>query len=130
MRKNEGLPYPICKTKTRVKVRYDTVLINFPLSCPKCKQKRRSSKLRPYTDCHIDLEIKNAEYHQQTLSDPLMILPMVRIRGFEPPPNCSDTDLNRARLPVPPYPRDHLIIHYPKIISSFFYYSCEIYCMN
>ena len=41
-------------------------------------------KLRPNTDRHIDLEIKNAEYHQQTFSDPLMILRMVRVTGLEP----------------------------------------------
>ena len=29
---------PICKSKTRIKVREDTELINFPLFCPKCKQ--------------------------------------------------------------------------------------------
>ena len=29
---------PICGNKTRVKLRPDTVLINFPLYCPKCKQ--------------------------------------------------------------------------------------------
>ncbi|WP_432630168.1 cysteine-rich KTR domain-containing protein [Brotaphodocola sp.] len=29
---------PVCKGKTRNKVRTDTVLINFPLYCPKCKQ--------------------------------------------------------------------------------------------
>jgi hypothetical protein len=29
----------------------------------------------------------------------------MRMRGLEPPPDCSDTDLNRARLPVPPHPR-------------------------
>ena len=28
---------PICNSKTRVKVRKDTELINFPLFCPKCK---------------------------------------------------------------------------------------------
>ena len=38
MRENEGLLCPICKNKTRVKVRYDTVLTNFPLVCPKCRQ--------------------------------------------------------------------------------------------
>jgi hypothetical protein len=31
--------------------------------------------------------------------------PRVRMRGLEPPPDCSDTDLNRARLPIPPHPR-------------------------
>lgn len=29
---------PVCGNKTRLKVRYDTELINFPLYCPKCKQ--------------------------------------------------------------------------------------------
>ena len=29
---------PICKNKTRIKIRKDTELINFPLFCPKCKQ--------------------------------------------------------------------------------------------
>ena len=35
---NIWLLYPICKNKTRIKVRGDTELINFPLYCPKCKQ--------------------------------------------------------------------------------------------
>jgi uncharacterized protein YbaR (Trm112 family) len=29
---------PVCKNKTRLKIREDTVLENFPLFCPKCKQ--------------------------------------------------------------------------------------------
>lgn len=29
---------PVCSSKTRVKLRQDTVLKNFPLFCPKCKQ--------------------------------------------------------------------------------------------
>ena len=29
---------PICKNKTRTKIRLDTVLKNFPLFCPKCKR--------------------------------------------------------------------------------------------
>ncbi|EIQ7064281.1 cysteine-rich KTR domain-containing protein [Enterococcus faecalis] len=28
---------PICKSKTRIKLRTDTELKNFPLYCPKCK---------------------------------------------------------------------------------------------
>lgn len=28
---------PICQSKTRIKVKQDTVLLNFPLFCPKCK---------------------------------------------------------------------------------------------
>lgn len=29
---------PVCMSKTRVKLRQDTELKNFPLFCPKCKQ--------------------------------------------------------------------------------------------
>lgn len=29
---------PICKNKTRLKIREDTILKNFPLYCPKCRQ--------------------------------------------------------------------------------------------
>ena len=29
---------PVCKNKTRLRIREDTVLENFPLFCPKCKQ--------------------------------------------------------------------------------------------
>ena len=29
---------PVCHNKTRLKIRGDTILINFPLYCPKCKQ--------------------------------------------------------------------------------------------
>ena len=29
---------PVCGSKTRVKIREDTELKNFPLFCPKCKQ--------------------------------------------------------------------------------------------
>lgn len=29
---------PVCGSKTRLKIRADTVLENFPLYCPKCKQ--------------------------------------------------------------------------------------------
>ncbi len=29
---------PICKSKTRIRIREDTVLLHFPLFCPKCRQ--------------------------------------------------------------------------------------------
>lgn len=32
---------PICDGKTRTKVYGDTVLVNFPLFCPKCKKEIR-----------------------------------------------------------------------------------------
>jgi len=34
----EWIRCPTCGNKTRVKIRGDTVLKNFPLFCPKCKQ--------------------------------------------------------------------------------------------
>lgn len=34
----EWLLCPICKSKTRLQLREDTELKNFPLYCPKCKQ--------------------------------------------------------------------------------------------
>lgn len=30
---------------------------------------------------------------------------MVRMRGLEPPRDCSHMDLNHARLPIPPHPQ-------------------------
>ena len=42
MSDNHGVKYwllcPICKSKTRVKIRKDTLVQNFLLYCPKCKQ--------------------------------------------------------------------------------------------
>jgi len=38
MDRAEWVICPVCKNKTRIKVREDTELINFPLFCPKCKQ--------------------------------------------------------------------------------------------
>lgn len=38
MCKIEWMLCPACSGKTRDRIREDTVLINFPLFCPKCKQ--------------------------------------------------------------------------------------------
>lgn len=38
MMKTEWVLCPVCGSKTRNKVRADTVVHNFPLFCPKCKQ--------------------------------------------------------------------------------------------
>ena len=38
MDKTEWVICPVCGNKTRNKVRQDTVLKQFPLFCPKCKQ--------------------------------------------------------------------------------------------
>jgi transcription elongation factor Elf1 len=38
MCKSDWILCPVCGNKTRVKILGDTVLENFPLFCPKCKQ--------------------------------------------------------------------------------------------
>ncbi|MDR1704264.1 MAG: cysteine-rich KTR domain-containing protein [Clostridiales bacterium] len=47
--KGEWLLCPICRGKTRTRIRRDTTLINFPLFCPKCGQENlvnvRESKM-------------------------------------------------------------------------------------
>ncbi|MBS5388929.1 cysteine-rich KTR domain-containing protein [Gallibacter sp. Marseille-QA0791] len=34
----EWILCPVCGNKTRLKIRPDTILRNFPLYCPKCRQ--------------------------------------------------------------------------------------------
>lgn len=38
MKKTEWIYCPVCGNKTRDRIREDTVLRNYPLYCPKCKQ--------------------------------------------------------------------------------------------
>ena len=38
MQNKEWIRCPICGNKTRDRIRGDTVLLNYPLYCPKCKQ--------------------------------------------------------------------------------------------
>ncbi len=38
MSNEKWLLCPVCGNKTRLKLREDTILENFPLYCPKCKQ--------------------------------------------------------------------------------------------
>ena len=38
MAKTEWILCPICNSKTRDRIREDTVLKNYPLYCPKCKK--------------------------------------------------------------------------------------------
>ena len=39
MEKVERIRCPVCGNKTRLQIRADTELKNFPLYCPKCRQK-------------------------------------------------------------------------------------------
>ena len=47
---NGWIHCPICKCKTRTKVRPDTILRNFPIFCPKCKN-----------ECLVDVEKMNVK---------------------------------------------------------------------
>lgn len=38
MKIEKWLLCPVCQSKTRLRLREDTILKNFPLYCPKCKQ--------------------------------------------------------------------------------------------
>ena len=38
MAKSKWVLCPVCGNKTRNRIREDTILINYPLFCPKCKQ--------------------------------------------------------------------------------------------
>lgn len=38
MQQTEWVYCPVCGNKTRDRIREDTVLINYPLYCPKCKR--------------------------------------------------------------------------------------------
>jgi len=38
MNKNDWIRCPVCNNKTRLQMRSDTELKNFPLFCPKCKR--------------------------------------------------------------------------------------------
>lgn len=38
MESSEWIKCPFCSSKTHNKIRQDTVIKNFPLYCPKCKQ--------------------------------------------------------------------------------------------
>jgi len=38
MDKTNWILCPVCGSKTRLEIREDTILENFPLFCPKCKQ--------------------------------------------------------------------------------------------
>jgi hypothetical protein len=38
LKEAEWVLCPVCGNKTRLRIRGDTILENFPLFCPKCKQ--------------------------------------------------------------------------------------------
>lgn len=53
--KTEWIYCPVCGSKTRLQIRLDTELKNFPLYCPKCKQEN----LIDVKELHITVIEKN-----------------------------------------------------------------------
>ena len=52
MGETQWIMCPVCGSKTRLRIRYDTVLERFPLYCPKCKQETLIS-VRPVSYTHL-----------------------------------------------------------------------------
>ena len=44
--KSAWIPCPNCKQRTKTKVYEDTVLLNFPLFCPKCRRETRVNVIK------------------------------------------------------------------------------------
>lgn len=61
MKTMEWILCPVCKSKTRLKIREDTELKNFPLFCPKCKQE----SLIGVKHLHITV-IRESDAHTQS----------------------------------------------------------------
>ena len=58
MKKTEWIRCPVCGNKTRDRIREDTVLKNYPLYCPKCKQETL-------------IEAKNLQRARRTDAEPI-----------------------------------------------------------
>lgn len=77
MKKTEWILCPLCGNKTRNRVREDTVLINYPLYCPKCRQETliEAKKLQVevfsqrYSPVYLYLCSLVANFPNQELSD-------------------------------------------------------------
>lgn len=57
MKDTQWILCPICNKKTRIKVREDTELKNFPLYCPKCKKESlievKNLKIKKIEDTNV-----------------------------------------------------------------------------
>ena len=45
MKEQEWIHCPVCGNKTRLRIREDSILINFPLYCPKCRKESLIAKI-------------------------------------------------------------------------------------
>ena len=58
---------PTCNNKTRTKVYEDTVLLNFPLFCPKCKKERLATEEEKEALTNIIQLVRFANHQIETL---------------------------------------------------------------
>lgn len=69
----EWIYCPICGNKTRLKIREDTKLENFPLYCPKCKQeslievKQFQIKVSRNCESYVFLKILKTKHRYGTI---------------------------------------------------------------
>lgn len=61
MNKIECVCCPVCGNKTRLQIRADTELKNFPLYCPKCKQERLIDAKNLQVTVIKGIEVENIE---------------------------------------------------------------------
>ncbi len=61
--------------------------------------------LRGLLDAYDDVYGLSADLRGRLERRNRLQIPKMRMRGLEPPRGCPHTDLNRARLPIPPHPR-------------------------
>lgn len=61
MEDTEWIKCPVCANKTRIKVRSDTELKNFPLYCPKCRQETLIN-VKQLNICVIKMPEKLAQF--------------------------------------------------------------------
>ena len=64
MQNTEFILCPVCKNKTRLKMREDTILENFPLFCPKCKQETLISVKQLKITIHKEPDARTRTYRE------------------------------------------------------------------
>lgn len=61
---NAWIKCPVCNNKTRVQMRPDTELKNFPLFCPKCKQESLIEAKNLQVTVINDNQVKAITHHK------------------------------------------------------------------
>jgi Zn-finger nucleic acid-binding protein len=69
MQEGEWLLCPVCKCKTRTRIRGDTTLTNFPLFCPKCKQETLVNVKQMNMEIIYEPDAKGAEPERRRADD-------------------------------------------------------------